>query len=519
MSYFNRTVTQKNLIFIYMELLNNRLCVAAGLAVLLTATSCKHDPPKPTGIDPASTQYPLEVAKIIVGKCATTGCHNEASYSFAGGLRLDDWKYMFDGGGTGAVTVAYSPENSPLLYFLNPGADVYDVLSVKPTMPYNESPLSREEYNTIKDWITNGAPDKNGNIPFASNAATRQKAYLTQQGCDLVAVIDAEKKVVMRYIKVGKDPNKIETAHFVQVDKQGRYAYVCFTTGNIIQKIDCNTDQVIGEMPLAGGQNLGENYNIVQVSDDGSLLIASQLADNGNITFGNATTMTRIENLAILAQPHGIAYNSAFDTFYITGQKGNVVYLLDRNRNTKQVSINGLPTTTQSTPGVTPDPHEIIMSPDKSKYFLTCENTNEVRVMDRVTNTVLKAIPTGLKPQELAISTTKPYVFVTCMEDVSRTSALYKGSVYVIDYNTLDVVKRIDGEFSQPHGVAVDDRNGMFYISSANIDSDGPAPHHVSNCNGRNGFYQVYNLNTLNRADRKTYEVPPSPYSMQMRFR
>ena len=172
--------------------LNKLGCLLIGAS--LAVTSCKHEPPvmPKTEIDPASTQYPLEVANIIIKNCATAGCHNEASYSGAGGLRLDDWQYLFDGGSNGAVAVPYSPEYSSLLYFINPGS--YDDISVQPTMPYNMPPLSREEYDIIKKWIADGAPDKNGNIPFGSNAGTRQKAYLTQQGCDLVGVIDADKK-------------------------------------------------------------------------------------------------------------------------------------------------------------------------------------------------------------------------------------------------------------------------------------------------------------------------------------
>lgn len=269
----------------------------------------------------------------------------------------------------------------------------------------------------------------------------------------------------------------------------------------------------------APNYNSGNNYNIVQVSDDGSLLIASQLESNGMVVLGNAATMTRMEVLTQVAMPHGIAYNKNFDTFYVTGQKGNIVYIVDRNRGVKLISINQFRPDTISAGGTSPNPHEIIMSPDNSRYFLTCENTNEVRVMDRVNNTLLKVIPVGKKPQEIALSKTKPYLFVTCIDDVPGLSALYKGSVYVIDYNTLNIVKRIDGEFSEPHGIAVDDINEVFYIASRNNRVDGPSPHHISNCNGRNGFYQVYDLNTLQRAGSKTYEVPPSPYSMQMRFR
>ena len=483
---------------------------------IIALGSCKHDPPVMPAkeIDPASTQYPLDVANIIVKKCATAGCHNETSYTGAGGLRLDDWQYLFNGGNNGAVAVAYSPENSSLLYFINPGD--HDNISVKPTMPYNQPPLSKQEYDLIKKWITDGAPDKNGNIPFGSEAATRQKAYVTQQGCDLVGVIDAEKKVIMRYIKVGQAAGAIESPHFVQTDGKGGYAYVCFTGGSLIQKIDMTTDKVIGQYDLGSFMG-GFNFNIVQISGDGKHLVTSQLTSNGSLVRINTETGA-VTRIATLTHPHGIASNKSFDTFYVTGQYGNTVYKVAQGMPPANISIDGKPPTTIPLES-TPDPHEIIMSPDYSKYFLTCEKTNEVRVMDRFGDSLIKAIPVGKKPQEVAMSSSYPYLFVTCMEDISQVSSLFRGSVYVIDYNTLEVVKRIDGKFFQPHGVAVDDKNGTFYIASRNTLSDGPAPHHTSNCGGRNGYYQVYDLNTLKALNGRTYEVTPDPYSVNMRFK
>ena len=492
------------------------LCIIAMLA----ATSCRHDPPKPTDTepDPAKTQYPLEVANILVKKCATAGCHNESSYTGAGSLRLDDWQYLFDGSANGAVAIAYSPENSSLLYFLNPSPGEYDNISVEPTMPYNESPLSKDDYNIIKNWIANGAPDKNGNIPFGSNPDTRQKAYMTQQGCDLVGVIDAEKMVTMRYIKVGSVQNKIESPHFIAVDNQGAYAYICLTAGSVIQKIDTKTDKVVGEVSIANYKG-GFNFNVLHLSQDGKKLLASQLDGTGAIVMINTETMTIMSSLATLDNPHGIAANPTFDTFYITGQYGNTIYKVVQGASVQKISMDGKPSVTKSTPGVTPDAHEIIMAPDYSKYFLTCENTYEIRVMDRLGDSLLKAIPVGKKPQEMAVSKSKPYLFVSCMEDVSQVSALFKGSIYIINYNTLDVVKRIDGEFYQPHGMAVDDKNGKVYIASRNSNANGPAPHHTSDCGGRNGYYQVFDLNTLTPANNRRYEVTPDPYSIGMRFK
>src|ERR1044071_5385903 len=154
--------------------------------------SCRHDRLVPAP-PPGESGYPDEIAKIFVNKCATAGCHNAASHENAGGLRLDTWENLFNGGNNGAALVPYSISYSPLLYYINTDSSLG--LVAQPTMPKDMPPLSKEEYITIRDWVAKGAPDKSGNIPFADDAVSRQKIYVTMQACDQVAVIDAKKKV------------------------------------------------------------------------------------------------------------------------------------------------------------------------------------------------------------------------------------------------------------------------------------------------------------------------------------
>jgi len=478
------------------------------LKLLLAAilfSSCTHEQYQA----PPSTGYPDNVAKIINTRCAVSGCHNAASYSNAGGLLLDQWSDLFNGGNNGASIVPFSAENSPLLYFINVHEDLGPV--AQPTMPYMSTPLSEDEYLTIKNWVSTGAPDKNGNIAFAANAGARQKIYVTMQGCDLIAVIDAEQKVVMRYIAVGKTP-AIENPHCVRVSNDGKFAYVSFLGGEYIQKISTETDEVIGECQVGTG-----SWNVFLLSPDGKKMILSnwQPQPNGGVVMINTETMQVINQYpGVLHYPHGIVSDASFNTFYITAQYGNVVYKLTLSPfNFKQVTIDGDPATLSSGKR---DPHEILMVPDRSRYFLTCEYSNEIRVIDAKADTLIKVIPVGIKPQEMAISSKRPYIFVTCMEDNS-SNAGFKGSVYAINYNTYEAT-RIDGQFYQPHGIAVDDQNGTFYVISRNASTDGPAPHHSSSCAGRNGYYHVYDLNTFQKLPKR-YEVTVEPYSADIRFK
>jgi YVTN family beta-propeller protein len=443
----------------------------------------------------------------MVSKCAISGCHNAASYENAGGLLLDSWEHLFDGGRNGAVVVPYSIDYSPLLYFINTDSLLGPV--AVPTMPLDHPPLSKEEYVRVRDWIANGAPDADGNIPFADKADTRQKVYTVFQKCDIIGVIDVEKGVVMRYIPVGKQAYP-ESQTYLRASGDGRYVYVCFWYNDEVLKIDTRTDKVVASFPVS---NLF--WTNMAIANDGTKLAITN-GDSYELGIINTATgsMQPFANTGMV-NPLGITANSSFDTFYITSRYGNTLYK-STNGNLQKISIDGKPLTTSS--ALTPDPYEVIISPDQSKYFVSCEKSSEIRVFDRTSDNLVKVIPVGKQPRTLSVAKSKPYLFVPCMEDDNGTAG-FKGSVYIIDYNTLNVVTKIEGRIYQPHTVSVDERNGQFYVFSRNQNYDGPAPHHQGPCSGRNGYFTVYDLNTLSPASTKRHELLVDPYISDMRFK
>ena len=476
------------------------------VGMLAAVSSCRHEVPTPAATDHG---FPDEVGKIFINRCATAGCHNAASHQNSGGLLLDSWEHLFEGGNNGAVIVPFSVDYSPLLYFINTDSALGPV--AVPTMPLNSTPLSKEEYLIIRNWVASGAPDREGNVPFASSPQTRQKIYAVHRGCDMVAVIDAEKNLVMRYIAVGEFAYP-EAPTYIQVSPDGRYAWVGFWYNRKIYRIDTNTDEVVGS------PDLGENFwYVLHFTPDGEKILVTN-GDNNNLISVNPLTQ-EVQQLTTgteFSTPFGIASNATSDTFYVTGAFGNTVYKYATGYN-KKISIDGKPLTSMSAPG-TPDPYQIIMSPDYSKYFISCANTNEVRVMDAKTDSLLKVIPVGIQPANFAISKVKPYLFVSCVEDNVSLPGM-RGSVYVLDYNNLTVVKKLEGKLFQPNGITVNDKDNTLYVFSRNQNFDGPAPHHQGPCTGRNGFYSVYDLNTLAPVTGRRYEVLVDPIVSDVRFK
>lgn len=497
-------------------------CIGVFVA-MIWLISCEHKSfPTPTSTVDSFGNYPPEIGRIFIKKCAE-GCHDQTHYTANAGLLMDTWDHLFNGANNGAVVVPFSPEYSSLMYFIN--TDSTRGISLKPTMPYNlnppfnRPPLSEDEYNTIRNWIAKGAPDRFGNIPFATNAESRQKVYMSMQGCGLVGVIDAERNVIMRYIKV-KGSEDDFGPHAVRTSGDGQYAYVCFSQkGHNVVKINTTTDQVVARMRLL----VGEAWNAFHVSDDGSQLILANTTGSGSLRIVNTVTGQDAPFMEGLAMPHGVVSNKAFDTFYVTLQYGNVVLrIYNEGANVDTVSLDGKPPfqrDTSASSATTPDPHEIAMSPDQKKLLVTCQGTHQVKVIDVATFKVTGTVEVGAVPLEMALSPSKPYVYVTCSEAQSMIGPIYKGNVYIVDYSTMSRVGMIEGKFSQPHGIALDEQKGLIWVGNRNVNPSGPAPHHTSDCgNGRNGFFQAYFLDTRQPASVK-HEVTPDPYGCDIRFK
>lgn len=502
--------------------------VISVFAVVSFTTSCRHKPMATPVAD--SSAYPDSIAAILVNKCTNAGCHNQASYQNAGQLLLDSWAHLFNGGVSGAVVVAYDTTYSPLLYYVCPDSALGTIVNDPGHLP---APLTTSEYLTLRHWVALGAPDKNGNVPFASNPDTRQKIYLTNQGCNLVAVIDAQSKLVMRYVHVGDLANV--TPHDVVVSSDGAYAYVSLFDGNEVQKIDTRTDVVVGTLNLntatlggASGQ-----WSIISLSpQDTAFMVSGYLQDGYMVTANTSAMQTDIKKTLdqqtsgggnLFPWPHGLTNNPTFDTFFAALQYGNEVVKFGFSPRVwyKYLSVNGQTpgSTTDTTNNTTPNPHQLQMLPDNSRYFVTCQGTGMVSVMDAHTDSLISQIQVGAYPQEMALCTSKNYLFVVCMEDFNNPTAGAHGSVYVIDYTTLQVVKTLYGDFSEPHDIAVDNQDGLLFIANRNDDANGVVSHHSTSCGGNAGWYTVYDLNTLQPADSKRYEVTKDAYAISPRFK
>lgn len=472
----------------------NQVHYALILIVLSLFSACTYDK-APVPVFP--TGFPSEVDAIMSTKCALPGCHTAQSKDAAAGLDLSSWDKLFEGGRNGSAVIPFRPDFSLIVYYTNHDS-ILPYLQLLPTMPVNSTPLSASELQSLVNWVNQGSPNKDGVIKFAENPNAR-KFYVACQGCDEIAVFDANTKLACRYVHAGVSPIT-ESPHMVRVAPNNKFYCISFLASNFFQKFSVSDNLLLGQTDIGPG-----SWNTFAISSDSKKAYAVDF-NAGNIAFINLETMTnQIMNFGFNL-PHGSALNSTDDTLYVTMQLGSGIWKIPINDPTgfEQIFFAG----------GQHQIHEISFSPDGTKYFLTGQNTNSILAINTANDSLLAIIPVGAFPQEMDVSVSHPYLFVSCMED-QATFPGKTGSIFIIDYNTLQVVDEVYTGH-QPHGIAVDELNNCVYITNRNISAGGPAPHHSSVCNGRNGYITAINLSTLQIIQGFKAEVSVDPYGIDI---
>jgi DNA-binding beta-propeller fold protein YncE len=494
--------------------MTNRLFIFCCFLLALLYNSCTWEKPEIPNLNPADTcaDYPPEIKAILNAKCATAGCHNTISAPGASDLDLTNWKTMRKGNIAGAVIIPGNADYSTVFSFCN----VYPDLGFDgntPKMPYNGDTLSRDEIIKLKNWILNGAVNQ-CNEPMWPQMDNRKKVYITNQACDQIVVMDAQSRLIMKWFDVGNVPGITEAPHMIRLTPDGNYFLIAFFSAGIIQRYRTSDESFVDEVNFSNGQT--GQWGTLAISPDGKRAYSVDWSPIGRIAVLNLENfpMTSFTSLGILslAYPHGLSFNAAGDKIYITNQNGANYYIADTIDNPANFPqwINNIEV--HSMQGGL-NGHEVVFSPDHSKYFITCDATNEVRAFNTADNSLLAAIPVGTLPQEFAFSTRHPYLFVSCTEDVIGNQ---RGSIAVIDYNQLTLIKKIQSG-TQPHGLAVDDDNNVVYVANRNVDNSGPAPHHSGSCAGRNGYLTIIDMNTLELVPEFRCELGVNPYSVAIK--
>jgi YVTN family beta-propeller protein len=463
--------------------------------------SCKHHI-EIAGLE--ESNYPDDVGRIMLTRCAVSGCHNNSSYTAAANLNLTTWNDLYKGANSGSVVIPFRSDFSTLCFFTN--TDTSLGIALQPTMPVNQQPLSKADYLVLKNWIDAGGQDKAGRLMYEDNA-TRKKLYVINRMCDIVTVFDAASFLQMRYVDVGFSGNK-EFPYSIKIAPDRKAWYVSFfVQADGVQRFDGFADKQVGKLELGTG-----SWHSFEITPDSKRGYFADNSEQGRLACADLENLQLLNSFTFdgeLRYPSGIALTH--NKLYIGCNSGNyihIVNLIDTGHPTLiRQPVDGSNIIIKESSA---NPSEILCNVATARCYLACTGTSQIKVLDMNTDKVISTIQLSSPPSMMAKAGNM--LLVSCPDD-SISFSTTRGSVIAIDLTTNTVKQKINSGY-QPYGIAIDEANNMAYIANANIGEHGPASHHTSKCGGKNGNVTMLDLNTLQIVQGKKREVAVFPCSM-----
>jgi len=267
--------------------------------------------------------------------------------------------------------------------------------------------------NTIVDTI----PVGNASLGV-SVSPDGSRVYITNQSNPgQIYVIDTQTNSLINTISTGSWPAGIV------ISPDGSKAYVARSTG-IVDVIDLLTNSIIANIDVGGG--IAGAYGIT-ISPDGNTVYTTLVHSGINSSFVaivDATTNTLFGTVTTGNEPLGIAVSPDGSRVY-TANRSAFSYSVSVIDAVNRVLITNIPAGNA--------PHGIVVSPDGTRVYVSNENSNDITVIDAITNTVIATFPnTGIGPTGISITPDGKWLYVTCLFDVTTVFDAQTGAVTAV---------------------------------------------------------------------------------------
>jgi DNA-binding beta-propeller fold protein YncE len=443
------------------------------------------------------------VHRILV-QYRCVNCHNNDRAE--NGLNLSSWEAIKRGGSGGAVVFPGNAEWSPLLWHVNHfgTAEGYAAPSLMPYRSLGNNAyqtdsanlLSLADYQLLRSWIANGAPNCAGTPMWAERTTTGSgKFFFLNSGADLVGVMDAATNRVMTYFSVGQNPSAVESPHYVCHSPGGDYIYVTLIQGGTVEKYRADNYQFVARSP-----HLGAQVAHVEASQDGQWLMVTNWAGSdatGKIFVLNANTLQVVDSSAatIYNKMHGLALAPDFTTAYVTCNGGNYNLKISLNPTTGAIT-NIVPFSLDGNApsgNATQAPYQCVLNPEGTRLFVTSQGENAVYMYDVSGSGAPQLLDVeqsdgsdcvegvGRLPKLLVYHQGRLYVACWYQRCPSSDNRQRSGCVSVLNTqgNTLTWERNIYGLGQETRGLAVDPTRQRLYVCNSNQGTGGgDSPHH-----------------------------------------
>lgn len=422
-------------------------------------------------VNPAGTiSFTQDIYPVFAQNCTFPACHNTIDKQ--AGIDLTSWNsLMLNGSYSGALVIPYNAGWSHLVWHVNRDTNIAPV--TEPPMPKAQMPYTTGEQlppnivQRIMQWIDEGAQNDFGAIAYEN---ITRKALITNQSSDYIAVVNLDNNFLTRLIKAGSGtPTNIAAPHIVIADNAGKYFYVSLIREGFIEKFDAKTYQKLGRMAA------GSSPAHIVITEDGRYGYFSNFDINSggekNVKKFDTQTMTVTDTITEfrMTAPHGLRLTHGGSLLIAATQASEFVYVIRTSDNEIEDIVpvdEAVPPNGNGTGNFVP--YQIAITPDDRYAFITCSKSNDVRIFDIQSRTMLALhISVGVNPLGLEISPDGRWCYAPNQGS---------NSVTVIDVQSFTVVKTITNIGAQPHQIDFTEDGHYAYVTCES--RSGPFVHH-----------------------------------------
>ncbi|MDX2246634.1 MAG: beta-propeller fold lactonase family protein [Bacteroidia bacterium] len=482
---------------------------------LILLVSCEHE--YPSEKDVVNSGYPENIAPLLLRNCAINTCHTGPESPES--LDLSTWVNMYRGSDFGSVIIPGSSRWSHIFQHINTYTDLG--IQATPVMPPDSmEKLSQSEVLLIREWIETGAPNRLGQFYWAAQETQASgKLFTLCAGSDRIAVTDIPTNSIMRMIEVGQYPEDLEAPHFIVLSPDRQYLYVTLIEGGLVEKYRTDNYEFEGRVAI------GAAPSIIHLNTTGTRAVITHWNASGaaaKLSMINTEDMSIVQQVKassdFLSFPHGMEITDDFRTLYVGANEGNYYSKLEIDES-GFIGEEKYPVDPINSPvpfaNTLYKPYQLFLTPDESTLFVSCNASDEVRVFDTATDTLMAVIPVGDGPRLMAYDPENNQLFVACrnQESFAEQGSL-QGCISVIDVGSRSFVQNIYRVGHRPHGVSVDVAGRRLYVSSENTGGVDELHHPLQGNSQPPGKYNVIDLNTLRVLRNRETQVAEFPNAL-----
>ena len=438
--------------------------------------------------------YTEHIQPIFTSSCAVHGCHvgyedvapdkhpRILKTAHGGQFSLRSWDELFQGSTDGAVAIPFKSSKSDLVLHANSDTLIAPVSD--PHMPLPGFNLPSAQIATLIQWIDDGAKDDFGEIPYSVTPLGKMLVACSSE--DLIAVIDVQTNLLIRYINVGSsaDPTApFGTPHHVKVDPTGQHFYATLINSQQLWKFSSTTYELEGTVGIPF-----QPADLTFSPTGDTAYVTSFTSNPGLVTLVDTRTMRALGSIypPFSSLPHGIVISHDASKLFVTNAgSGNVAMI-----NTADNSASLIALDTLGNPFSSVSPYLVDLTPDDRYLFVTdyAQGGENVYIIDLVSDPTKPSyvIPIGGRSVHVAVTPDGQSAFVC---------NLTTNSVHVISIPDFSVTT-IANVGKQPHGVLFTPDGTKAYVTTENILDPDP-PHHPSSSSVGVSYVYVIDVASL----------------------